>query len=74
MRLPSLSVVIPTRNRHDSLMIALDSITLQTRLPLEIVIVDQTAAALDDGRRAALDAFEQEAAPSRGGGRQAEAS
>lgn len=43
----SISVVIPTKNRAQDLRNALDSILLQTRLPDEIVIVDQSSSRQD---------------------------
>ncbi|MHB8527649.1 MAG: glycosyltransferase family 2 protein [Candidatus Acidiferrales bacterium] len=39
---PSLTVIIPSKNRYDALAEALRSIALQTTLPSEIIIVDQT--------------------------------
>lgn len=40
----SVSIIIPTKNRYDALMAALDSIARQTVLPRQIIVVDQTPA------------------------------
>ncbi len=37
---PSVSVVIPTHNRRDTLLRALESVRVQTRPPMEIIVVD----------------------------------
>jgi GT2 family glycosyltransferase len=48
----TVSVLVPTKNRPDELAVALRSIFVQTVLPRQIVIVDQSA---DDRSRIALD-------------------
>jgi glycosyltransferase involved in cell wall biosynthesis len=45
-----ISVVIPTKNRHDDLMIALRSIAVQSKPPNELVIIDQSAEEIDIAR------------------------
>lgn len=42
------SILIPTRNRHDDLCACLRSISTQTHLPDEVVIVDSSPAVTDD--------------------------
>lgn len=46
--MPTVAIVIPTRNRRDSLRNALRSIARQTTAPLEIIIVDQSPGSADD--------------------------
>lgn len=41
-----LTVIIPTRNRPDDLLAAVQSISLQTRLPDELILVDQSVDSL----------------------------
>ena len=63
----SVSVIVPTHDRHDLLRRALDSIAAQTRAPLEVIVVDDgskdgTAAMLVElvrllARQAARDAM-----------------
>ncbi len=45
--MPTISVVIPTKDRADSLVRAAQSISAQTVLPLELVVVDQTPEPAD---------------------------
>lgn len=42
--MPSLTIVIPTKDRRDALAEALESIFKQTVPPQEIIIVDQSNA------------------------------
>ena len=46
-----LTVIIPTRNRPDDLLAAVQSICLQTRLPDELILVDQS---FDDSSKIAV--------------------
>ena len=39
---PSLSVIIPTKNRPGDLELTIDSIVQQTRVPSEVILVDQS--------------------------------
>ncbi len=39
----NIGVVIPTKNRHEDLIRALESVRKQTYLPLEVIVVDQSA-------------------------------
>lgn len=41
--LPTVSVIIPTKNRADDLEIVIETLLQQTRLPTELIIVDQNA-------------------------------
>ncbi len=54
MMTSGLTIVIPTKNRHDDLMVALHSIAVQTRMPEEIVLVDQSAIEIDAARHATV--------------------
>ena len=42
LKLMGISIIIPTKNRKEDLLITLRSIIQQSRLPEEIVIVDQS--------------------------------
>jgi GT2 family glycosyltransferase len=46
-RLPSISVVVPTKNRPDEVACLLASVRAQPTLPLEIIVVDQSTPAYD---------------------------
>jgi GT2 family glycosyltransferase len=46
---PSVSVIVPTKNRSDDLVETVESILLQNVLPAELIIIDQSAS--DDGMR-----------------------
>lgn len=46
-----ITVVIPTKNRHADLMVALRSVASQSRIPDEIVIIDQSAEEINLARR-----------------------
>lgn len=52
MRTPTLSIIIPTRDRPDDLLECVDSISRQDRLPQELIIVDQSAVPLEETLRA----------------------
>lgn len=45
----SISVVIPTHNRRDNLLLALESVYRQTILPSEVIVVDDGSCPLLDG-------------------------
>jgi len=47
----SLSIIIATKNRPADLEKAIQSVLVQTRLPNELVLVDQSPERLDDGVR-----------------------
>ncbi len=44
----SISVIIPTHNRRDMLGRSIGSVLAQTRLPLEIIVVNDNGVAVDD--------------------------
>jgi GT2 family glycosyltransferase len=46
-RLPSISVVVPTKNRPDEVARLIASVRAQPTLPLEIIVVDQSTPAYD---------------------------
>ena len=61
--MPTVSIIVPTYNRHDLLRQSLDSIFEQTYRPLEVVVVDDgstdgtndaSAALVDRGRQGAV--------------------
>lgn len=51
----TISVIIPTKNRHEDLLNTIKSIILQTRIPNEIIIVDQNTSS--DVKNAVLSLF-----------------
>jgi GT2 family glycosyltransferase len=48
MKSLSLSIVIPTKDRHRDLCNAIDSIAAQARLPNELLLIDQSSSAPSD--------------------------
>ncbi|HEU5310769.1 MAG TPA: glycosyltransferase, partial [Candidatus Eisenbacteria bacterium] len=56
--MPSVSIVLPTRNRPAMLLDALRSIALQTHLELELVLVRDGGEPFSERVRAELDRLE----------------
>ena len=42
-----ISVVIPTKNRKNDLLVAINSISIQTKMPKELIIIDQSDKQLE---------------------------
>jgi len=49
--MPLISVIIPTRNRRELLLRAIDSVLIQTHADLEVIVVDDAS---DDGTQSAV--------------------
>jgi glycosyltransferase involved in cell wall biosynthesis len=54
---PTISVVIPTRNREESLFRTLEALTRQTHAPLEVLVVDSGDRPLDADRLESFRSF-----------------